>query len=149
MMPRRGFAMAAVLAALVIMAMVVAVDAQRALLVARQGNLDMTRTEMAAAVAGAKAAVLELPADTVSIPAFLPGALLARGETSAGRARAQWTLVGAAAPFAVAEIEVEAPFVRGAARERHRALVVRASDAGGGVWWEVATPAGWVRIPSS
>jgi hypothetical protein len=143
---RRGFALLAVLCTLVIMAMVVAVDAQRALLAARQGVLDLARAETAAAVAGAQAAVLDLPVDTAG--AASPGWVLAHGEVTAGAARAQWTLVSTLPPVATVEIVTQAGAVRGSARALHHALLSPVRDSLGGLRWALVGGAGWLRMPS-
>lgn len=148
MSARRGFALAAVLAALVITAMVVAVGAQRALVAARLAGLDVARAEMAAAVVTAQAAALEAPVDSVVCAEILPGALLAGGTAAAGRASARWQLVGAAAPFATIDVEAEMAVFGGRARARHRALVVPVGDSTGGLRWAPAAGLGWTRVPS-
>lgn len=148
MTPRRAFALAAVLAALVIMAMVVAVGAQRALVAARQAALDEARAQMAAAVTSAQAAALENPVDSARSAGMLPGAQIAGGEAGAGRAVARWRLVGAAAPFATIDIEAEIPVFGGVARTRHRVLVVPAGDSTGALRWTSAAGLGWARVPS-
>ena len=145
---RRGFALAAVLAALLIMAMVVAVGSQRALVSARQAGLDVARAELAAAVMSAQAAALEERADSARYAGLLPGAQIAGGAADAGRALARWRLVGAAAPFATIDVEAEVPVFGGVARTRHLVLVVPAGDSIGGLRWVPAAGLGWVRVPS-
>lgn len=145
---RRGFALAAVLAALVIMSMVVAVGMQRALMASRQAGLDVARAQMAAAVMSAQAAALEAPLDSAQLAAMLPGAQIAGGEADAGRARARWQLVGAAAPFATLDVEAEMPVFGGTARTRHRVLVAPVGDSIGGLRWTPAAGLGWTRVPS-
>jgi hypothetical protein len=147
-MSRRGFALFAVLCALVIMSMVVAVNAQRALLMARLSMLDLARTEMAAAVAAARATLLDLPVDSAVARTGIPGTVLAQGETAAGPARAQWRLVTALPPFAAAEIASRAPILGGSARAIDIALVTPVRDSLGGYRWALAGGAGWVRLPS-
>lgn len=144
----RGFALAAVLSALVIMAMVVAVSAQRALVGARQAGLDLARAELAAAVSSAQAAALEVPVDSVQCAGILPGAPIADGKTGAGRASARWHLVGAAAPFATIEVEAEMPVFGGTARSWHRVIVAPVGDSAGGLRWAPAAGLGWTRVPS-
>lgn len=148
MSAHRGFALAAVLAALVIMAMVVAVSAQRALVAVRQAGLELARTEMAAAASSAQAAALEAPVDSAQSEAILPGAAIAAGEAGAGRAVARWELVGAAAPFATIEVEAEMAVFGGTARLSHRVLVTPVSDSTGGLRWAPAAGLGWTRVPS-
>lgn len=148
MSAHRGFALAAVLAALVIMAMVVAVGAQRALVAARQAGLDVARAELAAAVASAQAAALEEPVDSAQCEGIVPGAPIAGGEAGAGRAAARWRLVGAAAPFATIDVEAETPVYGGTARTWHRVLVTPVGDSTGGLRWAPAAGLGWMRVPS-
>lgn len=148
MTARRAFALAAVLAALVIMAMVVAVGAQRALVAARQSGLDEARAQLAAAVTSAQAAALEDPVDSAQYAGMLPGAQIAAGEAGVGRAVARWRLLGAAAPFATIEVEAEIPVFGGVARTHHRVLVVPAGDSTGGLRWTPAAGLGWTRVPS-
>ncbi|MBA4072174.1 MAG: hypothetical protein C0497_10115 [Gemmatimonas sp.] len=148
MRARRGFALAAVLAALVIMAMVVAVSAQRALVAARQAGLDVARAELAAAVSTAQVAALDEPVDSARCAEIIPGALLARGEAVAGRALAQWQLVGAAAPFATVDVEASVPVFGGTARASHRGLVVPLGDSTGSLRWTPVGGLGWTRVPS-
>ena len=144
----RGFALAAVLAALVIMAMAVAVGAQRALVAARQAGLDLARAELAAAVASAQAAALDEPVDSARCAEIIPGSLLASGEAGAGRASARWQLVGAAAPFATIAVEAEVAVFGGTARTSHRVLVSPRGDSAGGLRWAPAGGLGWTRMPS-
>src|SRR5512140_472516 len=110
---RRGIVLPSVLAALVIMAMIVAISAQRALVAARLGGLILARADLAAAVAAAQAAALEAAADSVDGARMTQGELLSVGETTAGAAQASWRIVGAAAPFALVEIDARAPLLRG------------------------------------
>ena len=149
MTPRRGFALAAVLAALVIMAMVVAVGAQRALVGARESTLALARAEMSGAATGALAAVIAVPADTARLADIVPGALLDSGSASFGSARAAWTLTGAIAPYAVVEIDLRRPVIGGSAREFRRMIVGVRRDSAGEAWWVPTGGGGWGRIPSS
>ncbi len=148
MTERRGFALAVVLSALVIMAMAVAVGAQRTLVVARQSMLDLARAELAAAVSSGKAAALNESADSARRARIVPGALLASGEVVAGRASARWQLVGAAAPYATIDVEAETPAFGGSARASHRVVVVPQADSSGTVRWVPAGGLGWTRLPS-
>lgn len=148
MSAHRGFALTAVLAALVIMAMVVAVSAQRALVAARQAGLDVARAELAAAVSSAQAAALETPVDSAQVGGILPGAPIAAGEAGAGRASARWQLVGAAAPFATIDVEAEMPVYGGTARTWYRVLVAPLGDSTRGLRWAPAAGLGWTRVPS-
>lgn len=145
---RRGFALAAVLAALVITAMVLAVGAQRALMAARLAGLAVARAELAAAVVSAQAAALEEPVDSAACAGIFPGAPLAAGEAAAGRASARWQLVGAAAPFATIDVEAEMAVFGGTARTRVRALVEPVADPAGRLRWTPAAGLGWTRVPS-
>lgn len=148
MSAHRGFALAAVLAALVIMAMVVAVSVQRALVAARQAGLDLARAELAAAVSSAQVAALDAPVDSAQCADILPGAPIVGGEAGAGRARARWQIVGAAAPFATIDVEAEIPVYGGTARTWHRVLVAPVGDSTGGLRWAPAAGLGWTRVPS-
>lgn len=144
---RPAFALAAVLGALVIMSMVVAVGAQRALLAARQAALELARADLAVSVASAQAAVLDEPADSTRVAGIRVGVLMAGGVTAAGTARAAWRLMGAVSPYATVEIEAQAPMHAGVARALHRALVTPHVDSLGVARWMVAGGAGWVRVP--
>lgn len=148
MTTHRGFALAAVLAALVIMAMVVAVGAQRALVAARQAGLDVARAQMAASILSAQAAALDEPVDIAQHATTLPGVQIAGGEAGVGRALARWRLEGAAAPFATLDVEAEIPVFRGTARTRYRVLVAPVGDSTGGLRWAPAAGLGWTRVPS-
>lgn len=149
MTPRRGFALAVVLAGLVIMAMVVAVGAQRALVGARESALALARAEMSGAATGALAAVIAVPADTARLAEIGPGALLDSGSAPFGPARATWTLTGAVAPYAMVEIDVRCPVIGGSARELRRLIVGIRRDTAGRAWWVPTGGGGWGRIPSS
>jgi hypothetical protein len=144
---RRGFVLAAVLCALVLMAMLVALTAQRALLAVRQGALDAARAEIAAALATGEADALESPVDSAAYrqPA---GATLAAGESSAGRAAARWVIVATGAAYATVDVTAEVPVFRGVARELRRGLVVVVRDSAGGLRWASARGGNWVRLPS-
>lgn len=148
---RGGFALAAVLAAVVIMAMVVAVGAQRALVGAREGALAVRRAEMSVAIAAAVAAVLAAPAGGADQPFTVPGALFDSGTTVVGSARATWRVTGAAFPYASAEIDVQGPVFQGMAHERRRLLVRLAPDSASasmsGARWVPAGSGWWAQIP--
>lgn len=145
---RRGAALAVVLGALLLMAMVVAVSAQRALVTSRQAALELTRAELLAAASSGKVAALEAPADSACCAGIVPGALIAAGEVHAGRARARWSLTGAAAPFVTVDIVAEAAVSGGTASASHRALAVWRSDSAGGPHWVLAGGLGWTRRPA-
>ena len=144
---RRGFALAAVLCALVLMAMLVAVTAQRALLAARQAAIEVAQAEIAAALGVAAADALESSPDSSAVrqPA---GAVLAAGQSSAGRAVARWVIVGTGTVYATVDLTAEAPVFRGVARELRRGTLVVARDSAGGLRWASATGGNWVRLPS-
>jgi len=144
---RRGFALAAVLCALVLMAMLVAVTAQRALLAARQGAIEVARAEIAAALGAAAADALESSPDSLADrqPA---GAILAAGQSSAGRAATRWVIVATGTVFATVDLTAEAPVFGGVARETRRGTLVVARDSAGGIRWVAATGGKWVRLPS-
>lgn len=145
---RPGAALAIVLGALLLMAMVVAVSAQRALVTSRQAALELARAELLAAASSGEAAALAAPADSACCLFIVPGALIASGEVRAGRARASWTLTGAAAPFVTVDVVAEAGVLGGTARASHRALAVWWSDSAGGPRWVLAGGLGWTRRPS-
>lgn len=147
MSARRGFVLAAVLAALVMMAMVVAFSTQRALVAARQAGLDLARAELTAAVLSAQAAALEQHVDSADAEGILPGVAIAGGEAAAGRASARWRLVGAAAPFATIDVEADTRVYGGTARTWHRVLVTPVMDSIGGFRWAPAAGLGWTRVP--
>ncbi|HEY3288099.1 MAG TPA: hypothetical protein VGJ96_13355 [Gemmatimonadaceae bacterium] len=143
-----GFALPVVLAALLVMAMSVAVSAQRALLATRQAALDVARAELAVAAASGGAAALAFAPDSTCCDGMIPGALIGSGTSRAGRAQASWRLIGAAAPYALVELEAGAPLVQGTARASYRLLVRWIPDSVGRGRWASATAAGWIRLPS-
>jgi len=145
---RSGFALAAVLAALVIMAMLVAVGAQRALVGARESALALARAEMSAAAAGAVARVVTVPADTASLTVHVPGALIDSGSVVFGAARASWRLTAVVVPYATVEIDVRAPVITGSTRELRRLLMSLRPDSAGALWWVPAGGGGRGRIPA-
>jgi len=147
MTPRRGFALAAVLAALVIMAMLVAVGAQRALVGARESALALARVEMSAAAAGALAAVVTVPADSTLLAVGVPGALIDSGSADFGAARATWRLNAAIAPYGTVEIDARAPVITGSTRELRRLIMSLRPDTAGALWWVPAGVGGRGRIP--
>lgn len=145
--PPRGFALAAVLAALVLMMMVLAISAQRALLAARQGTLVVERVELAAAVAAARAATESAPVDTQALRSAPPGFVLASGESTAGAAHASWALKAGAAELAVAEITAVVGSGRTAARARARGILAAKVDSAGALKWGPTGGVGWVKLP--
>lgn len=147
MTPRRGFALVAVLAALIVTSLVVAITARRALAAARQGTLELARVELAAALAVARANALGAVADSALL-GLPPGVTIAEGQVDAGSARARWTLTNAAPPFVVAELRGSATASRGTARSVMRALLEPVADSSGGAKWRLAGGAGWVRLPA-
>jgi len=152
MTSRRGFALAAVLAALVIMAMLVAVGAQRALVGARESALALARAEMSAAAAGALAEVVTVPADSTQLAVIVPGALLDSGSADFGAARASWRLIAASAaasgPWATVDIDARAPVITGSTRELRRLTVSLRPDTSGALWWVPNGGGGRGRIPA-
>jgi type II secretory pathway pseudopilin PulG len=144
---RRGFALAAVLATLVILSMVVAVAAQRALLASRRGALELARADIAAALVSGQVVVLDSPVDSARLAGSAPGTCIAEGALAVGTARAQWVITRAAAPFATVELEARASVIAGTAREVRRALIEGKMDSLGVVRWVLAGGAGWVRVP--
>lgn len=147
-MARRAFALPSVLAGLVIMAMIVAVGAQRALSGARESALRLARTEMSGAATGAVATVMTEPVDTSLLPAFVPGALLDSGSAAFGSARASWTLTSALAPYATAEIDARSPVLSGSTREVSRIIVRLRRDSTGVLWWVPVGRGGRGRVPA-
>lgn len=148
MTPRRGFALAAVLAALVVMAMVVAVGAQRALVGSRESVLALARAEMSGAAATALAAIVAVPAGDAGYPIIVTGVLLDSGTAAFGMARATWTLTGAVAPFATVDIDARSPVFRGSTRELRRLVVALRRDSAGVDRWVSFGGGGWGRIPA-
>lgn len=147
-MRRRGFALAAVLAALVVMAMVVAVGAQRALMGSRESVLALARAEMSGAAASAMAAVVAARAVAGRHPVIVAGVLLDSGTAVVGRARATWTLTGLVSPYAAVEIDARAPVFRGSARQTRRLIVGLRRDSVAGDQWVPVGGAGWGRMPA-
>ena len=145
---RGGYALAIVLAALVIMSMTVAVSAQRALTASRLATLALARSELAAAALSGQARALEALDDSAGGPVIVPGGVLATGVAASGHARARWTVIGAAAPFAGLDVATEVPLVAGLARAQHRALAAWQTDSIRGARWTLAGGSGWVRVPS-
>lgn len=144
---RRGVALAAVLAALVLMGMLVSVGAQRALVRARESALSLARAEMSVAASGAVARVLATPVDPSRLAVIATGAILDSGTVTVGVASARWVLVGSAPPYATVEIASRAPVFRGTARALQRGFVALRADTMGALWWVPATAGGWVRVP--
>jgi type II secretory pathway pseudopilin PulG len=145
---RRGFALAAVLSALVIMSMSVAVSARRALVAARQARLDLARADLAVLIASGQSAALNAPADSTCCATVVPGALLFHGEIASGRARARWWLKGGAGRFATVDVEAEVPTFGGAARASHRVVVAWTRDSAGGARWAIVEGHRWAKLPS-
>ena len=145
---RGGFALASVLAALVIMAMLVAVGAQRALVGARESALALARVEMSAAAAGAVATVVTASVDSARLAVSVPGALIDSGSLAFGTARASWRLIAAIVPYATIEIDVRAPVITGSTRERRRLTVSLRPDTAGALWWVPAGGGGRGRSPA-
>ncbi len=147
MTTRRGFALVAVLAALIVTSLVVAITARRALAAARQGALELARVELAAALTMARASALWAATDSAA-SGLPPGVTIAEGEVRAGSAAARWTLSNAAPPYVVAELRGSATASRGTARSVMRALLEPVTDSSGGAKWRLAGGAGWVRLPA-
>ncbi len=147
MRERRGFALAAVLAALVIMAMLVAVGAQRALVGARESALALARVEMSAAAAAAVATVVTASVDTARLALRVPGALIDSGSAAFGAARASWRLSAGIVPYATIEIDARAPVISGSTRELRRLTLTLRPDTAGALWWVPAGGGGRGRIP--
>lgn len=147
MTSRRGFALAVVLAALIVMSLVLAIAARRALAAAQQAHLELARVELGAALAAAQAQALMATVDSgaVRLP---PGVRLAEGEVGTESASARWTLTTASPPFVVAELRGSVVVRRGAARRLMRALLVPAADSASEVKWRLFGGGGWVRLPA-
>lgn len=147
---RGGFALAAVLAALMLTMMVVAVSAQRALLEVRQASLAQQRVELDAALAAAQRAALASTPDSAALVGAPPGATLAEGVEWAGNSSAAWTIRGGPPAFAVAEVAARVVTPPGIATARAVARRVLAAkiDSLGVLHWSPVGTAGWVRMPS-
>jgi type II secretory pathway pseudopilin PulG len=145
---RPAFALAVVLAALVLMSMSVAVAAQRALVAARQARLQEAAAEVTAAAAAAEAELIGAVLPAPCCATALPGELLASGVATAGRARAEWRVTGAASAYAQAEVVAEARTAGGTARSRRTALLSIVGDSAGGARLFPFGALGWVALPS-
>jgi Tfp pilus assembly protein PilX len=144
---RSGFALPAVLGALIVMAMLVAVGAQRALLAARDGALAEARVQLAAAAETALADALSRNADTLALRATPTGGVLDSGVATVGTAAARWRLSVVLAPVALLSIDASTPVREGTARVSWRLwLRPRADTAGvpawapGGSGWRAQLP---------
>jgi Tfp pilus assembly protein PilX len=145
---RRGFALAVVLAALVLMAMSLAVAAQRAILANHRAALAEADAEVTAVVAGAQADIGATPVDALPDTAWSPGSLLASGTARAGLAVASWHVTRISSSLALAELTAERHTAGAVARTRQSALMTIVAESAGGVWLRVLTPGGWVVRPS-
>jgi len=144
---RPGFALPAVLGALIVMAMLVAVGAQRALVAARDSALAEARVLLAAATETALAEVLARGADTLAVRAAPPGGVLDSGMASVGAASARWRLSVALAPVVLLSIDARAPLRAGSARVSWRLwLRPRVDRAGRPIWGPDGT-GWWVQLP--
>jgi len=144
---RRGFALAAVLAALVLMAMSVAIAAQRAFVAVRRAGMAEADAGLAAAVAGAQAAIsgsVVVLGDT----AWSPGTVLASGAVPAGDAVASWQVTRASTSLALAEVTAEWRSRGVLARTRRSGLLTIVPDSAGGARLRVFAPRPWVVLPS-
>jgi Tfp pilus assembly protein PilX len=149
MSPRRGFALPAVFAALVLMALLVAGAAQQALMAWRDSALDEARAQLAAATETALAAVLSREVDTLALRAAPPGAGLDSGRCHVGTAEAVWRLTVAAAPVALLSVDAAAPVRGGTARTVTRIWLRRRSAPSGAPVWGVGGSGWWSQLPSS
>ena len=145
---RPGFALPAVVGALIVMAMLVAVGAQRALLAARDGALAEARVQMAAATETALAEVLARGADTVALRATPAGGVLDSGTAMVGTAAARWRLNVVMAPVALLSIDASAPVVAGSARTAWRVWLRSRGDAAGRPVWSPDGTGLWTQLPS-
>ncbi|MBW7932581.1 MAG: hypothetical protein H3C62_03010 [Gemmatimonadaceae bacterium] len=147
MTARKGFALAAVLATLILLSMSVAIGAQQALRSVRESELAATAASLDAAALAARIAALESPVDSLCCGTFAPGATLGGGGGAAGAAVHRWNLLGTVAPYAVLEVQVEQPIRGGVARERFRLAIIWQADSAGLGHWSAADVAGWIRLP--
>lgn len=148
MRSRRAFVLPAVLAALVVMAMLVAVAAQRALVATRDAALSEARVELAAAAQVAMADALAQAVDTVRLRAAAPGVPLDSGLSRIGSAEASWRVTVVLAPIVLLSIEASSPAREFTARSSWRLwLRRRETPSGEPVWASVGS--GWrARFPS-
>jgi hypothetical protein len=145
---RPGFALAAVLAALVLMAMLVAVAAQRALVLAREGTLALARSELALVTEESVAQLLARSADSAAVRAAAPGALLDSGTVARAPAQASWRLLAAPGGFSELAITAEVPVRGGVAREARRVLLRLALDSTGEERWRSAGSGWTAKVPA-
>lgn len=148
MTPRRGFVLAAVLCVLVLMAMLVAISAQRALLAARQGTLDGVGVDLAIVLASGETSALESVVDSAAVAAQPAGVALATGAAEHGAASVRWTIMSTATPFAILDLAAEAPALHGRARQTRRAVLQAVRDSSGIVCWVFTREIGRVRLVS-
>lgn len=147
-MKRHGFALALVMAALVLISMVVAVGAQRALLAVRQGALAMARSDLTVVALGAEAAALGAPADSARTSGLPPGVVLATGTQRSGSAVAEWSMTVVSPSVVIAEIAATSAVSHGAARARYRAVLSVREDSVRGRFWAPLGGSTWVQVPS-
>lgn len=147
MTKRPGFALPAVLGALIVMAMLVAVGAQRALLAARDGALAEARVQLAAATETALADVLARGADTLALRATPPGGVLDSGVAMVGAAAARWRLSVALAPVVLLSIDAAAPVREGTARVSWRLWLRLRADTAGLPAWGANGTGWWAQLP--
>lgn len=145
---RRGFALAVVLAAFVLMAMSVAVAAQRALVSTRRAALAEADAELTLAVAAAQAAIGASRIDSLADTAWSPGSLVASGAVSAGGAMASWQVTRVSSSMALAEVTVERSAPGVVARTRRSAIMTLVAATAGGMRLRVLPPGGWLVQPS-
>jgi hypothetical protein len=145
---RHGFALAVVLAALVLMAMSLAVAAQRAILANHKAALAEADAEVTAVIAGAQAEIGASPVGSLPDTWWSPGGVLAMGSARSGLAVASWQVTRISSSLALAELTAERRAGGVVARTRQSALMSIVAESTGGVWLRVLTPGGWVVRPS-
>jgi type II secretory pathway pseudopilin PulG len=149
MRSRSGFALPAVLAALVVMAMLVAVAAQRALVAVRDSALTEARVQLAAATQTAAAEVLARAPDTLALGAAPPGAAVDSGRCRVGSAEAAWRVTAVRSPLVLLAIDASSPVRGGVARIATHIWLRRRFSSAGTPEWSLAGTGWWVQIPSS
>ncbi len=146
-MRRVGFALPAVLGALVVTALLLAIAAQRALWAARDAALAESRAELAAATQSAAAESLSRDVDTLLLWVAPPGATLDSGQARVRLATARWRLTAVLPPLALLSVEAVAPVRRDSARTSWRLWLRRGADSSGAPRWEPAGRAWGLQVP--
>ncbi|MHB1313109.1 MAG: hypothetical protein ACYC3L_13920 [Gemmatimonadaceae bacterium] len=144
---RPGFALPAVLGALILMGMLVAVGAQRALVAAHDGALAEARAQLAAVTETALADALARGPDSLAMRVTPPGGALDSGVASVGTASARWRLTVALAPVVLLSIDAAAPVRAGSARVSWRLWLRRRDEPSGVPAWSANGTGWWTQIP--